>query len=154
MLWENVSIFLHHADMDYDFSTALRFHPLEALYTAVFNVSVVGLVGAPVEAVVVYELVAVVLASFSHGNLLLPERADRLLRCAVVTPDLHRIHHSIDPSEQATNYAGVCPVWDRLFGTYKDQPDLPHDAMGIGLREQCDATSQSFLGMLTAPFRA
>jgi sterol desaturase/sphingolipid hydroxylase (fatty acid hydroxylase superfamily) len=134
-------------------SAALRFHPLEALYTAVFNVAVIALVGAPVAAVVVYEIVSVLFASFAHGNLGVSPRADRLLRRAIVTPDLHRVHHSIEDHEQATNFAAVSPIWDRLFGTYKDQPDCGHAEMEIGLRSQCDGFSQSLLGMLTSPFQ-
>ena len=104
-------------------------------------------------AVVVYEVVSVLFASSAHGNLALPAQVDRLLRQAIVTPDLHRVHHSINEREQATNFGSVSPVWDRLFGTYKDQPDRGHEAMGIGLTNQCDDFSQSFLGMLASPFR-
>ncbi len=145
---------IHHSDPEYDFSTSLRFHPLEAIYTAVFNVVWIGLVGPPAAAVVLYEIVAVAVGAFAHGNLALPTRLDRWLRRGLVTPDLHRVHHSIDPAEQGRNFAGVCPAWDRLFGTYQAHPAQPHESMEIGLRERRDPRSQTLLGMLTGPFEA
>jgi sterol desaturase/sphingolipid hydroxylase (fatty acid hydroxylase superfamily) len=150
-LWHMHAV--HHSDLDYDFSTALRFHPFETIYSALFNVAVIALVGAPVAAVVVYEIVSVLFASFAHGNLGLPLGLDRQLRRVIVTPDLHRVHHSLEATEQATNFGAVTPVWDRLFGTYTDQPERGHEAMEIGLRGQRDGFSQSMLGMLASPFR-
>lgn len=144
---------VHHSDRDYDFSTALRFHPLEALYTALFNVAFIAVLGPPVAAVVVYEIVSGVVGSFAHGNLALPLWVDRFLRRVIVTPDLHRVHHSANDREQMTNFAAVSPVWDRLFGTYQDQPELGHLAMEIGLRDQTDDFSQSLRGMLIIPFQ-
>lgn len=144
---------VHHTDIEFDFSTGLRFHPLEAVYTTAVTAGVIGALGAPVAAVIVYEIVNVIFSVFAHGNLALPARVDRALRRFVLTPDLHRIHHSVVEAEQSTNFAVVTPVWDRLLGTYCDQPERGHEGIRFGLSGHDDAFGQTFLGLLVTPFR-
>lgn len=144
---------VHHTDQDYDFSTGLRFHPIEALYTVAFDLAVIWLLGAPVLAVLVYEIVKAFWSVFAHANLRLPMRVDRVMRTVFVTPDLHRIHHSAAPGETNSNYSGVTPVWDRLFGTYIDQPARGHEQMTIGLDDYREVSHLRLWNMLIQPFR-
>lgn len=125
----------HHVDLDYDFTTGLRFHPADALFTASLHLATIALLGAPVEAVVLSELITVVMAAFAHANIKIPLRLDRYLRLLLVTPDVHRVHHSSRPGETNSNFGGLITWWDRLFGTYKDQPEAGHEGMTIGLEE-------------------
>lgn len=143
---------VHHSDIDYDCTTALRFHPLEAIVTVGVQLGVVAALGAPPIAVLACEVVTAFAAMFSHANLRVPERIDRWLRWFVVTPDMHRVHHSADAGESNTNFASVLPWWDRVFRTYRANPTLGHDAMQIGLAEVRDARARSFGWLLTAPF--
>lgn len=124
---------MHHTDHDYDFTTGLRFHPIEALLTVVVSMSVIVALGAPAVVVAVSEILVAALAMFSHGNVGLPPHVDRVARLIVVTPDMHRVHHSVVLEESRRNYATVIPWWDRLFGTYQAQPRAGHVGMTIGL---------------------
>ena len=143
---------VHHSDVDYDCTTALRFHPLEAIVTVGLQVGVVAALGAPPVAVLICEVVTAFVAMFAHANLRVPGFVDRRLRWLLVTPDMHRIHHSADAGESSTNFASVLPWWDRWFGTYRAQPALGHDAMQIGLAEVRDARARSLAWLITTPF--
>ncbi|MCB1663515.1 MAG: sterol desaturase family protein [Pseudomonadales bacterium] len=143
---------MHHSDMDYDFSTSLRFHPLEAIFSVALELMVIFIFGIPAFAYLIYKLVRVLMAAFVHGNLLIPENIDRQLRKVIVTPDLHRIHHSVSKVESNCNFAGVTPWWDKLFNTYIDCPELGQENMKVGL-EQFRETKHRYLPwMLLQPF--
>lgn len=144
---------MHHADTGFDLTTALRFHPLEIVLSMVWKAVIVVALGVPVVAVLVFEIVLNGMAMFNHANARLPLGLDRVLRLFVVTPDMHRVHHSSIPSETDSNYGFNFPVWDRVFGTYNDQPKLGHDGMEIGLREFRDGSSANLLWSLLLPFR-
>ncbi|MBM3557644.1 MAG: sterol desaturase family protein, partial [Alphaproteobacteria bacterium] len=123
---------LHHADVDFDASTALRFHPIEILLSVLYKMLVVTLLGAPVWAVVVFEIALNAGAMFNHGNVRIPAALDGLLRLVLVTPDMHRVHHSIDRGETDNNYGFNLSLWDRLLGTYRAAPAAGHEAMILG----------------------
>lgn len=143
---------MHHTDADYDFTTALRFHPLESLVTSGFGVAVVLALGLPVAAVLGYELLFAAVALFAHANVGLPERVDRALRLVVITPDLHRVHHSALAAETHSNFASVSPWWDRAFGSYRAAPALGQRGMRIGLPELGDARPDGLGWMLIDPW--
>ena len=113
---------VHHADLDYDLTTGLRFHPLEMILSTYIKLSVVVVLGPPVAAVLIFEILLNGASMFNHGNIHLPTKIDRILRYFVVTPDMHRVHHSVVIRETNSNYGFNFPWWDRLFGTYCDQP--------------------------------
>jgi sterol desaturase/sphingolipid hydroxylase (fatty acid hydroxylase superfamily) len=145
---------MHHTDLDYDFTTALRFHPLEALFSAGVGVVAVAALGVPAAAVVLNEALFVASGFFAHANLRLPARLERALRVALVTPDLHRVHHSAHAGETERNYGSVLPVWDRLFGTYLAHPSGGHAGMTVGLRDFREPRHQALRWMLANPFLA
>ena len=124
---------MHHADQDFDVTTGIRFHPIEIILSSAIKMVVVILIGAPVIAVVIFEVLINVTAMFNHSNVNLPLALDRVLRLVVVTPDMHRVHHSIMSHENNTNFGFNLPWWDHLFGTYRDQPESGHESMEIGL---------------------
>lgn len=126
---------MHHADLDFDATTGLRFHPVEILLSMLIKLAVVGAIGAPAVAVLAFEVILNATALFNHGNVALPTGADRMLRWVLVTPDMHRVHHSIDPRETNSNYGFSVPWWDRLFGTYIAQPAKGHEGMQIGIEQ-------------------
>jgi len=126
---------VHHADVDIDVTTALRFHPIEIVLSMVWKMAVVVALGAPPLSVFLFEVVLNGMAMFNHANLKIPASVDRVLRLIVVTPDMHRVHHSTDIAETDSNYGFNLSVWDRMFRTYVPQPALGHDAMVIGLDE-------------------
>ncbi|HHJ14866.1 MAG TPA: sterol desaturase family protein [Gammaproteobacteria bacterium] len=125
---------VHHADPDYDVTTGLRFHPLEILLSMGIKFATIALLGPPVVAVVAFEVILNAMAMFNHGNVRLPGGLDRLLRLALVTPDMHRVHHSVEDDEANSNFGFNLSLWDRLFGTYRDQPRAGHEGMHIGIR--------------------
>jgi sterol desaturase/sphingolipid hydroxylase (fatty acid hydroxylase superfamily) len=144
---------MHHADLDFDVSTGVRFHPIEILLSLLIKIAVVAAIGAPALAVLVFEILLNATSMFNHGNVRLPAAIDRLVRFFVVTPDMHRVHHSIDPRETNTNFGFNFSVWDRLFGTYRPQPAAGHEGMTIGI-EQFRKPRELWLDrMLTQPFR-
>jgi sterol desaturase/sphingolipid hydroxylase (fatty acid hydroxylase superfamily) len=126
---------MHHADLDFDATTGLRFHPLEILMSMAIKLAVVGSLGAPPVAVLVFEIILNAAALFNHSNLRLPAGVDRALRLVLVTPDMHRVHHSSDPRETNSNYGFSVPWWDRLMGTYIAQPAKGHEGMEIGIEQ-------------------
>jgi sterol desaturase/sphingolipid hydroxylase (fatty acid hydroxylase superfamily) len=145
---------VHHADLDYDVTTGGRFHPLEIVLSMLVKFTAIALLGAPVVAVVIFEVLLNASSMFNHGNLRLPVGVDRVLRLFVVTPDMHRVHHSVHPDETNSNYGFNLPWWDRIFGTYRAQPRDGHGGMTIGLHEYRDPRVADRLpGMLMIPFR-
>ncbi|GAB6042678.1 sterol desaturase family protein [Endothiovibrio diazotrophicus] len=145
---------VHHADLDYDLTTGARFHPLEILLSMLIKFAAIVVIGPPVAAVVLFEVVLNATAMFNHGNLRLPEVLDRWLRWIVVTPDMHRVHHSVEDDEANSNFGFNLPWWDRLFGTYRDQPRAGHQGMTIGIHHYRDPRQVDRLpGMLWLPFR-
>ena len=144
---------MHHADLDFDVTTGARFHPIEILLSMLIKFAVIAVIGAPAAAVIIFEVLLNATAMFNHGNFRLPAGLDRVLRRFVVTPDMHRVHHSIEDHETNSNFGFNLPLWDRLFGTYKDQPDAGHEAMTIGIRDYREPKIASDLpGMLILPF--
>ncbi|MDJ0824418.1 MAG: sterol desaturase family protein [Rhodobacter sp.] len=143
---------VHHADRDMDVTTAIRFHPLEIAVSIAIKIALVYALGPAALAVLIFEIVLNGTAMFSHANLALPARVERALRWVLVTPDMHRIHHSVDRVEHDTNYGFALSVWDRLFSTYTADPAAGHQGMTVGLRWQDDRPAR--LGWsLRLPFR-
>jgi sterol desaturase/sphingolipid hydroxylase (fatty acid hydroxylase superfamily) len=142
---------VHHADVDFDVTTGLRFHPVEIVLSMLIKLAVVVLLGPPVVAVLIFEVLLNATAMFNHGNVRIALSLDRVLRWIVVTPDMHRVHHSVTPQETNSNFGFNLPWWDRLLGTYKAQPAAGHETMTIGL-EQCQDQRQSLGWMLVQPF--
>lgn len=151
MLWRLHRV--HHADVDIDVSTALRFHPVEIGLSMLYKVGWVLLLGPSVVAVVLFEVILNACAMFSHANVALPSRLDRALRAFLVTPDLHRVHHSVLKGEHHSNFGFNLSIWDRLFGTYVAQPEHGHEHMTIGLPAyQSDAPTRLGWSLLL-PFK-
>lgn len=126
---------MHHADLDFDATTGLRFHPVEILLSMAIKLAVVGAIGAPPVAVLAFEVILNATSLFNHGNVRLPPAVDRVLRLVLVTPDMHRVHHSSDPRETNSNFGFSVPWWDRLLGTYVAQPAKGHEGMEIGIEQ-------------------
>lgn len=124
---------MHHADLGFDTTTGLRFHPVEIVLSMLVKLAVVVVVGAPPVAVLAFEVILNATALFNHANVRLPRGVDRVLRLVLVTPDMHRVHHSSDPRETNSNYGFSVPWWDRFFGTYVAQPAKGHEGMEIGI---------------------
>jgi len=144
---------VHHADLDYDVTTGTRFHPVEIILSMLIKFAVILLLGPPVIAVVMFEVLLNATSMFNHGNVSLPATVDRWLRWLLVTPDMHRVHHSIDDDETNSNFGFNLPWWDRLFGTYRAQPRKGHQGMVIGIRTFRDIRQCASLpGMLMIPF--
>lgn len=144
---------MHHSDIEIDVTTAIRFHPIEILLSMLWKYVIVIALGAPAASVLIFEIVLNGVALFNHSNLRLPARLDAWLRLFVVTPDMHRVHHSTDRRETDSNYGFNLPIWDRMFGTYIAQPALGHDAMQIGLAQWQDDRPQGLGWTLMVPFR-
>lgn len=144
---------VHHSDEDFDTTTAVRFHPLEILFSILVKISAVLLLGPPAVLVVIFEATVNGSALFNHANLRLPLPLDRALRWIIVTPDMHRVHHSVIHRETDSNYGFALSIWDRLFHTYNDQPEKGHDAMTIGLSEWQDERPTRLDWTLMLPFR-
>ena len=143
---------VHHADLDYDVTTGLRFHPLEILLSMGIKMVVVAGLGIPVLAVLIFEITLNGTALFNHGNIYLPKKLDHYLRLLVVTPDMHRVHHSVIIRETNSNFGFNLPWWDRLFGTYRAQPVAGHEGMKIGITPYRTADQVSLFRLLILPF--
>lgn len=144
---------MHHADLDFDVTTGARFHPLEILLSMLIKFAVIAVLGPPVLAVIVFEVLLNATSMFNHSNVRIPAGVDRALRLFVVTPDMHRVHHSVEDDETNSNFGFNLPWWDRLFGTYRAQPRAGHEGMTIGIRTFRDGKWCSWLtGMLAMPF--
>lgn len=144
---------MHHTDTDFDVTTALRFHPLEIVLSMIIKMAIVFLMGAPAVSVLLFEILLNGTAMFNHGNITLPQQFDKWLRRVIVTPDMHRVHHSVEPQETNSNYGFNLSWWDRLFGTYRSQPQAGHMAMTIGLPVFRDRAEQRLDYLITQPFR-
>ncbi len=144
---------VHHADPDFDVTTGARFHTLEIILSLLIKFATIVVLGPPVVAVVIFEIILNAMAMFNHGNVRLPVGLDRALRWLVVTPDMHRIHHSVADDEANSNFGFNLSIWDRLFGTYRDQPRGGHEGMTIGIHKYREPKLVSWLpGMLALPF--
>lgn len=144
---------VHHADLDYDLTTGARFHPLEILLSMLIKFAAILVLGPPVAAVILFEVILNGMAMFNHGNIHLPAKLDCALRSVLVTPDMHRIHHSIEEDEANANFGFNLSIWDRLFGTYRAQPGLKQTEMVIGIRGWNEPRQVTWLsGLLAMPF--
>ncbi len=144
---------VHHADLDYDVTTGARFHPIEIILSMLIKFATILVLGPPVVAVVVFEVILNAMAMFNHANIGLPRGLDRAIRMLVVTPDMHRVHHSVEDDEANSNFGFNLSVWDRLFGTYREQPRAGHEGMQIGIHKYRDPKQVARLpGMLALPF--
>ncbi len=144
---------MHHADQEFDVTTGARFHPIEIVLSMIIKLSVVTVLGTPAISVLVFELLLNATAMFNHSNIHMPLGLDRVMRWLVVTPDMHRVHHSVIVRETNSNFGFNLPWWDRLFGTYLDQPADGHVRMVIGLEQFRDPVEQRLDLMLSQPFR-
>jgi len=143
---------VHHADRDIDVTSGFRFHPIEILFSMVFKVICVIALGAPVWVVFLFEIILNAGAMFNHANVKLPLGLDKIVRFLIVTPDMHRVHHSTLPQETNSNFGFFLSIWDRLFKTYIPQPQAGHDEMTIGLNEYQDAAPAKLSWSLKLPF--
>ncbi len=152
LLWRIHAV--HHTDLDYDFTTALRFHPFEVMVAIAWAFALIAVLGPPVEAVIAFETLSVAVSIAQHANATLPAALDRSLRRVVITPDMHRIHHSAQRTETDSNFGTIFPFWDRLFATYCAAPALGHERMQIGLEEHREQSCLTVSSMLLHPFRS
>ncbi|ACH40902.1 sterol desaturase-related protein [Citrifermentans bemidjiense Bem] len=143
---------MHHTDLDIDVTTGNRFHPFEIVISLGIKMAAVALIGAPVLAVVVFETLLNATSQFNHGNIRIPVAVDRYLRLFVVTPDMHRVHHSVIPRETNSNFGFNLPWWDRLCGTYRPQPEKGHEGMTIGLNDFRNPARLTLFHLLVQPF--
>ena len=144
---------MHHADLDFDVTTGARFHPVEILLSMLIKLAAVAALGAPALAVLIFEVLLNATAMFNHSNVRMPAALDRWLRCLVVTPEMHRVHHSILPHETNSNFGFNAPWWDRLFGTYRAQPEAGHERMTIGIAQFRGPRELWLDRLLTQPVR-
>ncbi len=143
---------MHHADLDFDVTTGLRFHPVEIILSMVVKLAAVAALGPHAIAVIIFEVLLNGTAMFNHGNVRLPLGLDRILRWVVVTPDMHRVHHSVVAHETNSNFGFNLPWWDRAFGTYRDQPAAGHEGMTIGIEAFREAKCLRLDWLLIQPF--
>jgi len=142
---------VHHADLDIDCTTGLRFHPVEIIISAAIKMAAVAVIGPPVAGVIAFEIILNAAAMFNHGNINLPAGLDRILRLMIVTPDMHRVHHSVIIRETNSNFGFNFPWWNRLFGTYRSQPAAGHTVMTIGLSQFREPGKLTLLRILLLP---
>jgi len=152
LLWRLHQV--HHADLGFDVTTGLRFHPLEILLSLGVKVACVAAIGPPVGAVILFEVLLNGGSLFNHGNVALPLNVDRWLRWLIVTPDMHRVHHSAVPAETNSNFGFSVSIWDRICGTYRAQPAAGHEAMTIGVAHLRDPARLGFFHLLWLPMTA
>jgi sterol desaturase/sphingolipid hydroxylase (fatty acid hydroxylase superfamily) len=146
---------VHHADPDYDVTTGARFHPIEIVLSMLIKFATIALLGPPVVGVILFEVILNGMAMFNHANVRLPAGLDRALRTLLVTPDVHRVHHSVEDDEANSNFGFNLSIWDRLFGTYRAWPRGGHRGMTIGIHHYRSPAEVSWIqGMLTLPFKA
>jgi len=145
---------VHHTDIDFDATTAVRFHPLEIVISLIIKVGIVVALGANPLAVIAFEIILNGSATFNHSNIKLPLKLDKILRCFIVTPDMHRIHHSCIRAERDSNYGFSISLWDRIFGSYTANSQQPQEEMLLGLNAYRKAEQVSFLQSLLLPFKA
>jgi sterol desaturase/sphingolipid hydroxylase (fatty acid hydroxylase superfamily) len=156
--WHSASLWpvhrVHHSDAGVDLTTSLRSHPLQELGLAAARLVLVGALGPPIAAVACYELLAAASGFFTHANASLPARVERIARLVLVTPDLHRIHHSADAADASSNFSGVFSIWDRLFGTWRAEPAAGRAALRLGDAAVPDAEHHGVIRLLAQPFTA
>lgn len=143
---------VHHSDIHVDVTTALRFHPLEILFSILWKVVIVISFGFSALAVLWFEIILNASAQFNHSNIRIPTRLDKVLRLFIVTPDMHRVHHSVDELETSRNFGFFLSVWDKLLRTYKTQPELGHEKMEIGQKNWRELKDQRAISLLVRPF--
>jgi sterol desaturase/sphingolipid hydroxylase (fatty acid hydroxylase superfamily) len=143
---------MHHADLDVDVTTGLRFHPIEVVLSMGIKIVAVVMIGPPVLSVILFEILLNGTSMFNHGNIRMPAGVDRMLRLIVVTPDMHRVHHSVIIKETNSNFGFNFPWWDRFFGTYRAQPAADHKDMTIGLSQFRDQKRLTLPWLLILPF--
>jgi sterol desaturase/sphingolipid hydroxylase (fatty acid hydroxylase superfamily) len=143
---------MHHTDLDFDVTTGVRFHPFEIFLSMGIKMGVVVLLGIAPVAVILFEILLNATSMFNHGNVRLPATLDRVLRIFVVTPEMHRVHHSVLLRETNSNFGFNLPWWDRLFGTYHGQPAAGHESMTIGLSHIREAKELTLPKLLALPF--
>jgi sterol desaturase/sphingolipid hydroxylase (fatty acid hydroxylase superfamily) len=143
---------VHHSDLNFDCTTGMRFHPIEIVLSMALKISAILALGPPVMAVLIFEVALNATSMFNHSNIYIPEKADRLIRLCLVTPDMHRVHHSVIVRETNSNYGFCFPWWDRLLGTYKNQPEKGHLEMTIGLSQFRDENRLTLPKLLLLPF--
>jgi len=151
LLWRLHQI--HHTDIEIDASTAVRFHPLEIIISMVYKVAVIYIIGANPLAVIAFEIMLNATATFNHSNINLPLKVDKILRWVLITPDVHRIHHSTVRSETDSNYGFSISLWDRMFKTYTAEPEETQTTLDIGLPEYRDQQELGFFQLLLIPFK-
>jgi sterol desaturase/sphingolipid hydroxylase (fatty acid hydroxylase superfamily) len=144
---------MHHSDPEFDVSTGIRFHPLSIILSMLIKMLLIVALGPPPVAVLLAEIILNVTAMFNHGNIYLPPKVDAVLRLFLVTPDMHRVHHSVSPEETNTNFGFNFPWWDRLFNTYRAQPRETHATMKIGIHGFRNAKEQSLHRLLLQPLK-
>ena len=144
---------MHHADLDVDVTTGLRFHPIEILLSMLIKIAIVLVIGIPAAAVIAFEVVLNATSMFNHSNAAMPAWLDRIVRLLVVTPDMHRVHHSVLRRETDSNFGFNLPWWDRLFGTYRPVPEAGHAGMTLGLPVFRDPRELRLDRLLSQPFR-
>lgn len=144
---------VHHADRDLDVTSGARFHPVEAVLSMAYKLVCIALIGPAAFAVFLFEVVLNAASMFNHANVRLPLRLDRLLRLLIVTPDMHRVHHSVIERETNSNYSFFLTIWDRMFRTYTAQPEKGHDGMTVGLSEYQDSKPANLIWSLLVPFK-
>ena len=157
LLFHNIPIFwrlhkVHHIDQEIDVSTALRFHPIEILLSYILKSAAILLLGATLISVITFEIVLNVMAMFTHSNIRLPHHLDRFIRVILVTPDMHRVHHSNLEKETNSNFGFNFSFWDKIFKTYKSQPQEGHKKMSIGLKDFPDYKATNIKKLLLIPF--
>ncbi|MCF6199867.1 MAG: sterol desaturase family protein [Hyphomicrobiaceae bacterium] len=150
ILWQFHKV--HHSDVEFDVTTALRFHPIEIFISMLWKIVLVFILGPSAFAVILFEMILNGCAMFNHSNIKWPFWVDRFIRLFIATPDMHRIHHSIIPRELNSNYGFSISLWDRIFGTYTWQPERGHADMEIGLEKHQDIEPTKFLWSLKFPF--
>ena len=150
VLWQLHMV--HHADVDLDVTSGTRFHPAEMLLSALIKLAVTVVLGPPMLAVLIFEVLLNATAMFNHANVRMPSWLDSLLRWVVVTPDMHRVHHSVEGSEANSNFGFNLPWWDRLGGTYRGQPAVPHEQMTLGVQHLLEVRHQTLPWLLALPF--
>jgi sterol desaturase/sphingolipid hydroxylase (fatty acid hydroxylase superfamily) len=143
---------VHHTDLDFDVTTGIRFHPIEILLSMGIKMATIIFLGIPATAVIIFEIILNGASMFNHGNVRFPAQIDRFARLLVVTPEMHRVHHSVLIKELNSNFGFSLSWWDRLLGTYRDQPEKGHEGMVIGLGQFRDPKTLTLSRLLILPF--
>lgn len=144
---------MHHADLEVDVTTGLRFHPIEIVLSMAIKMAAVLVLGAPVVAVIAFEVLLNASSLFNHANIRIPDKVDRIMRYFIVTPDMHRVHHSVVRQETDSNFGFNVPWWDYLFGTYRASPQAGHTGMKVGIEYFRTARDLWLDHLLLQPFR-